>query len=449
MIRTVLGLLLCLGSIAPLRAEASPEQRLRDLEQQVQSLREEIRGLRDAGAPGLEELERRIAILAAEIESLRAGTPIAAADRQQHGLGPAASKAYRQERGVSLGGYGEVLYQNFDSRTDAGAAAGATDELDFLRAVLYAGYKFNERLVLNTETEFEHASTGSGGEVSVEFGYLDFLWRPGLSVRGGLLLVPLGLVNELHEPTTFLGARRPLVETALIPTTWREIGAGIHGEAGPVAYRVFYTTALDAAKFTAGGIRGGRQKGARAKAEDFAWSGRLDFVGAPGLVVGVAGMTGNSGQNLTDAGGASIDARTTIVEGHLDWRWRGIQARALVARLSIDDVAELNAALTLTGNASIGSRQRGGYFEAGYDVLAHLPRTRQALLPFVRRETLDTQDRVPAGFARNPVNDRDLLTIGLDYRPIEAIAIKAEYQNFRNAAGTAVDQINVGLGWIF
>ena len=72
---------------------------------------------------------------------------------------------------------------------------------EVITAVLYFGYKFNDRFLFNSEIEFEHGSTEDDGEVSVEFAYLDYLWRKPLNVRAGLLLLPLGFVNELHEPS--------------------------------------------------------------------------------------------------------------------------------------------------------------------------------------------------------------------------------------------------------
>src|SRR5690606_5504586 len=118
------------------------------------------------------------------------------------------------------------------------------------------------------EIEFEHASTGQGGEVSVEFAYLDYLATPHLGVRAGMVLVPMGFVNELHEPTTFLGTTRPLTESTIIPTTWRENGAGVFGDIGDFSYRAYVINGLDAVGggssraggFSAAGLRGGRQK---------------------------------------------------------------------------------------------------------------------------------------------------------------------------------------------
>jgi len=443
-------MILVLGAAAASAAPDGLEERLRALEAQVAALKTELAAARgEAGDTGrLAEIERRLEVLAVEIERLRSGQEPPLAERQEHGLGPAASKVYRVMQGVSLGGYGEMLYENFAATNDAGRPSGKGDQADFLRGVLYVGYKFDEHWLLNTEVEFEHGSTGRGGEVSVEFAYLDWLHRPEFNLRAGMLLLPVGLVNELHEPTVFLGARRPGVEQALIPTTWRENGLGAFGDLGPLTYRGYIVNGLDGSKFTAAGIRGARQKGALAKAEDLAWVGRLDWTATPGLVAGVSFYTGDSGQGLT-SGGAAIAARTTLTETHLDWRYRGLQVRALAVRTRIDDVAEVNTALGLNGASSIGERQEGAYAELGYDVLRLLGGRRGALVPFARFEAYDTQKRVPAGWSRSAATDVEVVTLGVSFKPIDQLVVKVDWQDVDNAAGSGVDQINVALGYVF
>ena len=170
-------------------------------------------------------------------------------------MGPAASKIYAVEQGLSIGGYGETIYNHFE-------AAGKSDQFDNLRAVLYFGYKYNDKWVLNTEIEIEHGSTSKDGSVSSEFAYLDYLASDALNFRAGLMLVPVGLVNELHEPTVFLGARRPDVENRIIPSTWRENGVGIFGElAEGLTYKAYVVNGLKGENFSGKGLRGGRQKG--------------------------------------------------------------------------------------------------------------------------------------------------------------------------------------------
>jgi hypothetical protein len=429
------ALLLCLA--LPAFAQTA-DSRIDELEREVEALKAEIAAMKgEEGGDRVAELERKLEVLAQEIEKLRIGEAAADADAGAFGFGPAASKIYRTERGLSIGGYGELLYQNFDSDRDDGAASGRTDTFDVLRGVVYFGYKFNDRWLLNTEIEYEHA----GSEVAVEFAYIDYLWRPQMNVRGGLVLIPMGFLNELHEPTVFLGARRPDIENAIIPSTWREGGFGLFGDLGPFTYRTYIVDGLRGAGFTSGGLRGGRQKGNQARAEDFAWVGRLDFTGAPGLLVGASAYVGDSGQEL------SPDVGTEIFEGHLEWKWRGLEFRALGVQASLDDVAALNAALGLTGNRSVGEKLQGYYLQLGYDVLAG--RGERSLTPYARWETYNTQDEVPAGFLANPSTDVESLTLGVAFQPIDQIILKVDHQDYKNAAGTGVDQFNVLLGWIF
>jgi hypothetical protein len=256
-------------------------------------------------------------------------------------------------------------------------------------------------------------------------------------------------VNELHEPTVFRGSRRPVVENRILPTTWRENGAGIFCQTASLSYRTYVMAGLDASAFSASGIRSGRQQGARSFAEDFAWVGRLDWVGRPGLLAGGSVYAGQAGQGLADSTDQVLDVGTVIFEGHVDWSWRGVGVRLLGAQSNLDQVSELNGALGLTGPASIGEKQTGYYIEASYDLLAQRADGERALIPFVRWEQLDTQAEVPAGFSRNSANELEVLTVGVDFRPIDPVVVKLDYQDIDNQAETATDQFNVALGYIF
>ncbi len=405
-----------------------------------------------AAAPDLGELARRLDVLAAEIESLKLGEASAAeADRSERGMGPAASKVYRTGRGLSIGGYGEVLYENFASSRDDGADSGATDTFDALRAVLYAGFKFNDRFVFNSEIEFEHGSTEAGGEAALEFAYVDYLWRPGANFRAGLVLIPMGLVNELHEPTVFLGTRRPDVERFILPSTWRENGLGLYGDAGPWSYRTYVVNGFEAAGFSAEeGLREGKQDGAEAAADDLAWVGRLDWKGLPGLLVGGSLYAGDAGQGLATDAGRRLGVATRISELHLDWRWRSLQLRALAARAKVDQAAELNRALGLGGAEGVGEEMEGGYVELAYDVFARRAAgSERSLRPYLRWERYDTQAAVPAGFLRDPANDVESFTLGIAFQPIDELIFKADYQDYDNDAGTGVDRFNLAIGYVF
>jgi hypothetical protein len=420
-----------------------------DLERRLRALEEKIASMQQT--PDVAELQRQIEILGREIEALKtpqADQQVVDTTDEQYGLGAAASKVYRVNRGLSFGGYGEMLYENFAGSVDSGVRATNRDQFDMLRGILYTGYKYNDKVIFNSEIEYEHGSTGSGGEVSVEFAYLDFLARPDLGVRTGLVLLPMGLVNELHEPTAYLGAKRSVTENAIIPSTWREMGAGVFGESGQLSWRAYVVNSLNGRNFTAGGVRGGRQKGARALSEDLALTARLDWQPLVGTTVGASFFSGNTGQaNVVN--GSTVDANYTVYDLHADARFRGVILRGLWARGTLDDAVQLNALNGLTGNRGVGESMGGWYVEAGYDLSSLVQFGESSFTPYARYEQIDTQRRVPAGFTRNPANEQTIFTYGIQFKPIAQIVFKADYQNLDNEAGTGLDQWNVGIGYIF
>ncbi|MEX0890720.1 MAG: hypothetical protein WEB88_01030 [Gemmatimonadota bacterium] len=390
----------------------------------------------------LAELERRMDAMTRELEQLRLGREVVQADTSILGLGPAASKVYKVGQGVSLGGYGEILYENYSGERQDGSPASARDQVDALRAILYVGYKFNDRLLFNSEIEIEHVD-----EIFLEFAYVDYLLNDHVGLRTGLLLAPMGIVNELHEPPTFLGTERAVTENAIIPTTWRENGIGLFGGVGDFAWRGYVMNGLDGAGFSGSGLRGGRQKGARALAEDFGVAARLDYQGILGLLAGGSVYYGQSGQNA-ELDGQEVDAGTLIWDGHLDYNVGALDLRALVAGAHVNDARELSALNGLTGANGIAESMLGWYVQAGYDVLRGTDLADQ-LTPFVRYEQVNTQRSVLEGFAANPANDRTILTVGASWKPISNVVWKTDYQIHSNEADLGTNQFNMALGWIF
>ncbi len=456
-------------------APLTPEERMQRLEKLLAETRSELAeikaGSTSAAADArLAEIERKVDILASEIEAMKlgeaaaSGIPAAAPEApaaprtemqslDRFGLGLSASKVYGIKRGVSIGGYGEALYQNFASENQSHEPSDAEDQISLLRAVVYLGYKFNDHFVLNTEFEYENAVVGSdkGGEVAVEFAYLDYMHSREFNARAGLVLLPIGLVNELHEPTAFLGATRPGVDDVIIPTTWRELGGGVYGELGPLAYRAYVVNGLNAAGYNAEeGIREGRAEGSEAPADNFAVTARLDYTALPGLLVGASVFSGDSGQGQRTPSGQKISGLTTLWDAHADWRWRGLWLRGVYARTTIAQAALINQLNNFEGDESIGSVQEGWYVQAAFDLFSlRSGGSRSALMPYVRYEQYDTQAQVPLGYARNPENDRNDLTLGLAFKPIDQIIFKADWQQRHNAASTGVNQWNMSLGYIF
>jgi len=415
-------------------------------------------------AEKLKDLERKIDVLTKEIESMRLGeTPSAspaapgaaaavpAPSTPTLGLGPSASKVYARN-GISIGGYGETIFQDFSTTRQDGSPSNLTPIVDVARAVLYFGYKFDDHFVFNSELEFEHAVTASDkeGEAEIEFAYMDWLSRSkALNLRAGLMLIPVGLINQLHEPPVFLGSLRPDVETIILPSTWREIGVGGWGDVGPFSWRLYLVNGLDASRYAADGLKEGSGEGSLALARSFAVTGRIDYTGLPGVLVGGSFFSGNSGQGQVTPSGDSFAGRTTFLDLHLDARWRGAQFRAVWARSTVGDAAAIDELNGFEGKESVGSRQEGWYAEAGFDVLSLVPKTRMLLIPFVRYEAYDTQAAVPAGYARDPENDVRVVTIGANFKPIPQIVVKADGQWRRNAAYTGVKQFNMALGYEF
>ncbi|MEE8587333.1 MAG: hypothetical protein V3T83_21040, partial [Acidobacteriota bacterium] len=390
-------------------------------------------------------------VLAEELERLRSGEEemdLSPRKAQSLGVGPAAASVYRKRQGVSIAGYGEMLYQNFDSQDQSGREVEAGSQLDFLRAIIYAGYRFNDKFLFNSEIEFEHAATDRTGSVSVELAYIDYLANPHLTLRGGLLLIPMGLVNEFHEPNAFIGARRPETEQRIIPSTWRENGFGITGSAGIFDYRAYLVNGLDASGFSSNGLRGGRQKGSRAKASDFALVGRLDVHPTPGVFFGASIYRGGSGQGQFELNGQELDVTTTIGELHGQVQLKGFDLRGLYARAGVDDAAGLSRLLNLAADRPVAEAMQGGYLQFGYNLLTRIHDT-ASLMPFYRFEALNTQVHVPAGFFGDPARDRTFHTLGLEYKPIRNIVLKTDFQWLRNQASSGVNQLNVALGYSF
>lgn len=396
----------------------------------------------DGDSLRITELERRMEAVTRELERLRLGRDVVEADSSVQGLGPAASRVYRVNQGFSLGGYGEVLYENFASKAQNGTPVGAGDTFDALRAILYVGYKFNDRLLFNSEIEVEHAD-----EIGLEFAYLDYRFSDDVGARAGLLLAPLGLINELHEPPVFLGTERPVTESRIIPTTWRENGIGLFGSTGAISWRAYLMGSFDGAGFGASGLRGGRQKGSQALAEDLGVAARVDYTATPGLILGGSAFLGETGQNRQVAGD-EVGGRVLVWDLHADYEARGWVLRGLVAGASVEDVSALNQLSGLTGADGIGSRMLGWYVQGGYDVLRGASSTHR-LIPYVRYEQVDTQREVASGFTADPANDLTVTSLGFAWKPVPQVVAKLGYQIHSNAASTGVNQLNVQLGWLF
>src|SRR5450631_533922 len=356
----------------------------------------------------------------------------------------------RQESSASataIGGYGELTLN---------APAIGPSVIDLRRLVLFVGHNFNERIRFYSELEVEHAvaSSTDQGEFEVEQVYLDGLFSRHFNLRAGLIIMPVGIINVYHEPPTFNGVDRPDVDTLVIPSTWREAGFGAFGEiAQGLSYQVYVTSGFNANGFTAeSGIAEGHQEAQLASASNFGAVARLTYEPVLATIFGVSAYGGTSGNTLHDTVG---NVPLGLFEADARTRYRGFSARAEAALLLIGDAAALNAAFTTgtpeqMGAVAVASQLRGGYVEAGYDVLRLLaPKTAQDVTLFFRYDYANTQASVPAGFAANPAFIRYTETVGLVYRPIPEVGLKADYRRHEFGAGPSYNEFATALTWMF
>jgi len=359
-----------------------------------------------------------------------------------------------QVEGSAFGGYGELTL-NIPGKYLLEPADHAI--VDLRRFVLFFGHNFSDRLRFYSEFEIEHAisSADDRGEAEVEQAYLDGLLDRRFNLRGGLINMPVGIVNVYHEPPTLNGVDRPAVDLYVVPTTWREAGFGFFGELRQgLRYQAYLVNGFNANGFTAqAAIRDGHQEAQLAYASDFGGVVRLDWEPRLGTIVGFSGYRATSGNTLTDAVGK---VPVTLLEADARTHHRGWSARAQIAFLFIGDAAALNTALRAQVPAGaplpdpVSAQSRGGYLEVGYDLLRLLqPASLQSVTLFGRFDYVDTQADVPAGLIANPALRRTIYTAGLAYRPVMEVALKLDYRRHEFGAGDGGNEIASAITWMF
>jgi hypothetical protein len=339
----------------------------------------------------------------------------------------------------TLGGYGEIHYNQVEGS--------GKDQIDLHRLVLYLGYEFSDWIVMHSETEFEHGKVEDGdGELKIEQWHLDFLFSPGINVRAGRYLQPLGIVNRIHEPPTFFGVERSAFDTFIIPSTWSGDGVGLFGEFNPEwKYEVYLGSSLDGSQFSATkGIRDGRMF-ERPGLSEPAFSGRLSWLAAPQCQFGFSFFQG--GLNNGDEGiNPGIDADLTVLCIDGQTRLGALSLRGAAA------VEYIDGAETIGNN--VGERIEGYTLEAGYHFFPEAWRQGRAAQSdaafFVRYDSINTQAALYEGSAEVPAADRQELTFGFSYWPIANLVLKADYQIRDDRSDIDVPELfNLGIGWQF
>ncbi len=363
-----------------------------------------------------------------------------------------AERLLKNDGNLTIGGYAEVHYNQ-----PIGSNSKSNATLDVHRVVMLLGYQFNERTQFISEIEYEHVS-----EVYIEQAFLQYKLTKGINLRAGLLLAPMGIINEYHEPNTFNGVERPFVDKYIAPTTWREIGVGLSGTYLPanIRYQAYLMNGFNgydgSAKFSGkNGLRKGRQKGAESYMSSPNLALKLEYFGIKNLNIGLSGYFGKSQSVLYDEVDDAI-ADSSVVNIAMmgaDFRYAnsGWQLKGQLYYNSLGNTKEYNE---FTGDDvvlnDLGKSMIGYYVELGYNLLKSNTNVKDELIPFVRYEGYDTQNTVDEGVIRDNSNAATIITSGLTWKITPKVAFKTDVQFVKKKSDDKSNAtFNAGFGLMF
>jgi hypothetical protein len=339
------------------------------------------------------------------------------------------------DKKLTIGGYGEVQYIQPE---------GQNGELNVERMVLFFGYKFNDRVQFVTEIEIEDAK-----KIETEQAFLQYSLNDNINLRAGLMLVPMGIINEYHEPTTFNGVVRPSMDHDIVPSTWREIGFGISGKIDNASLRyqayIFngFLSVNEDGEALGGdsGLRNGRQEGVKAVVSSPSFSSKLDYYGISGLRLGLSGYFGRTQaeEGMDDVDGSDVGISMLGLDAR--YAYQRFTARGQFVYASLNDTEAYNTLY----NADLGSALQGWYLEAAFNLLPL--NKQQQLYAFTRYEDYNTQASVDGGLVKNGSYDRNDWSFGLSYGIAPGAVVKVDYQIKDDATNTDIpNQLNIGIG---
>ncbi|MCO6473900.1 MAG: porin [Melioribacteraceae bacterium] len=330
---------------------------------------------------------------------------------------------------AKLGGYGELHY-NVSKYDD-----GSTEKtLDFHRFVLFYSYHWNEQWSFMAEVELEHNLVADDeGELELEQAYVSYKPSKYIGLKAGVLLANVGIINEFHEPPTFLSVERPEYAIRIIPTTWFGNGVSLFGNAIGFDYVLTLMEGLNPDKLKQEnilrqGLRSGRQKGFQANAKSGMLNGRINYTGFPGLLIG-ASLTFNN------AVGDSSSNKIMIFEGHLKYAANNVILTAEFGRISYDE-GEIKTS-------------QGFYVDLGYNIGNFFEITTQ-VIPFIRYTNYNTAQHTVSDGILEEAGSISKWLIGVSVMPFESVAFKLDYgQRTVKLNDSKTDLINVGVGYMF
>jgi len=343
-----------------------------------------------------------------------------------------------------LGGYGEIHLN--------GVEGSGGEYADIHRFVLFLGYHFNDWISFDSETEIEHAYIKDGnGEISIEQLYVNLNLNDHFNIKLGRILVPVGIVNQHHEPPVFHGVERPTMEKNIIPTTWFGEGGGFWGQINSaLSYELYLLNGLDASQFSgSSGIRSGRMK-ERPGYNNPAVTSRLSY-SIPTLgplskfKLGASAYYGG-GNNTNKGGDTGLVNETGVYSGDLQFNVFGFDVKSVFAQIYISNAGQI-------GN-NVPKIASGYYAELARDILPETIKNGRlqaaSLYLFTRYDVSDNQFEMPQGVAANPSYSRTEITLGLTFLPIHNFSIKTDMQIPGDDTNEDLPKrFNFGVGWYF
>ena len=273
------------------------------------------------------------------------------------------------------------------------------------------------------------------------------------------MLIPMGIINEFHEPSTFNGVERPNLDKYIVPTTWREIGVGFTGvfPSASLSYQLYVMNGFngydgDPNLSGSDGFRKGRQKGAKSYINTPNLTFKVNYFGIKGLQLGLSGYEGKSQSTLYKGIDKGDEAAIAVADSSVvGLNMLGVDARYTLGGLSLR--GQLNYGVVSNSlqynefsGSDLGSTMAGWYGEVGYNVFHSLESTTTELIPFVRFEQYNTHASVEQGTTLNPAFDRTDITIGLGWKLTRGAMLKVDYQVFKNeASDDSKQQFNAGV----
>ncbi len=368
-----------------------------------------------------------------------------------------ADRLLQTDGNLKIGGYGGVHYNQ-----PVDAEIRQNGKMDVHRFIMLLGYSFSNNTQFISEIEFEHVK-----EVYIEQAFLQHKINNYINFRAGLMLTPMGITNEYHEPNLFRGVERPLIDNHISPTTWREIGAGFMGYILPASlkYQAYLMNGFlgynGGSKLSGSGLRSGRQKGAESIFSAPNFAGKVEYFGIRGLNLGASVYAGNTqstlynGVNKSDQ--AALAAADSSVVGvamfGFDARYsvKGLELKGQYYHAGISNSEQYNRFTAKTDGTpnDLGSSLNGFYVEAAYNVFRSLENVSSELTPFIRYEKWNTQNTVEQGNT-NPAYDKQAIVSGLEWEMAQGALLKVDMQFVKSATQNEfVKTFNAGVGIMF